>query len=77
MLLQLSDSGISVLQDHRHSDQVVSNFFLPQGFYESGLMSWIRLYELKMYNFYILVCFMMKVLKLTLQLIKSVLWSWS
>lgn len=57
MLLQLSDSGISVLQDHRHSDQVVSNYFLLQGFYESGLMSWIRLYELKMYNFYILVCF--------------------
>lgn len=57
MLLQLSDSGTSVSQDHMHSDQVVSKIFLLQGFYESSLMSWIRLYELKIYTFYILVCF--------------------
>lgn len=69
LLLQLSDSGTSVLQDHMHSDQVVSKIFLLQGFYESGLMSWIRLYELKFSGFYILVCFVflcaftMKVLK--------------
>lgn len=56
MLLQLSDSGTSVSQDHVHSDQVVSKLFLLQGFCESGLMSWIRLYELKMYNFCILMC---------------------
>lgn len=79
MLLQLSDSGTSVLQDHMCSNQVVSKIFLLQGFHESGLMSWIRLYELKIYLFYILVCFvflcafMMKVLKLALQLIQAVL----
>lgn len=66
MLLYLSDSGTFVLQDHMCSDQVVSKIFLLQGFYESGLMSWIRLYELKIYIFlyscvlYILVCFIIR-----------------